>query len=129
LLLAAAACDTPGRYVVHSDALRGERYALPVTIDADLVVHADDDMARVSLDAIDALARDRRQLVVAGGAASSDSFASALIVVPSAARLDRVDAWRDLGVVSLATWEPAYGRLAEAQVKWEAAHHRPLSAG
>jgi tRNA threonylcarbamoyladenosine biosynthesis protein TsaB len=27
----------------------------------------------------------------------------------------------------LAGWEPAYGRLAEAQVKWEAAHGRPLS--
>lgn len=26
----------------------------------------------------------------------------------------------------LAGWEPAYGRLAEAQVKWEAAHGRPL---
>lgn len=26
----------------------------------------------------------------------------------------------------LARWEPAYGRLAEAQVKWEAAHGRPL---
>ena len=25
------------------------------------------------------------------------------------------------------TWEPTYGRLAEAQVKWEAAHGRPLS--
>ena len=35
LLLAAAACDAPGRYLVHSDALRGERYAMPVTIDAD----------------------------------------------------------------------------------------------
>ena len=28
----------------------------------------------------------------------------------------------------LAGWEPAYGRLAEAQVKWEAAHGRPLAA-
>jgi tRNA threonylcarbamoyladenosine biosynthesis protein TsaB len=28
--------------------------------------------------------------------------------------------------VDLATWEPAYGRLAEAQVKWEAAHGRAL---
>jgi tRNA threonylcarbamoyladenosine biosynthesis protein TsaB len=27
----------------------------------------------------------------------------------------------------LASWEPAYGRLAEAQVKWEAAHGRPLT--
>jgi tRNA threonylcarbamoyladenosine biosynthesis protein TsaB len=24
------------------------------------------------------------------------------------------------------TWEPIYGRLAEAQVKWEALHGRPL---
>ena len=28
--------------------------------------------------------------------------------------------------VSLAAWEPDYGRLAEAQVKWEQAHGRPL---
>ena len=32
------------------------------------------------------------------------------------------------GPVDLDRWEPAYGRLAEAQVKWEAAHGRPLSA-
>jgi len=28
--------------------------------------------------------------------------------------------------VDLASWEPDYGRLAEAQVRWEAAHGRPL---
>jgi tRNA threonylcarbamoyladenosine biosynthesis protein TsaB len=31
------------------------------------------------------------------------------------------------GPVDLARWEPMYGRLAEAQVKWEAAHGRPLA--
>jgi tRNA threonylcarbamoyladenosine biosynthesis protein TsaB len=30
------------------------------------------------------------------------------------------------GPVNLAAWEPDYGRLAEAQVRWEAAHGRPL---
>jgi tRNA threonylcarbamoyladenosine biosynthesis protein TsaB len=30
------------------------------------------------------------------------------------------------GPVDLDRWEPSYGRLAEAQVKWEAAHGRPL---
>ena len=30
------------------------------------------------------------------------------------------------GPVDLARWEPSYGRLAEAQVKWEAAQGRPL---
>ena len=30
------------------------------------------------------------------------------------------------GPVDLPAWEPDYGRLAEAQVRWEAAHGRPL---
>jgi tRNA threonylcarbamoyladenosine biosynthesis protein TsaB len=33
------------------------------------------------------------------------------------------------GPVRIETWEPDYGRLAEAQVRWEAAHGRPLVAG
>jgi tRNA threonylcarbamoyladenosine biosynthesis protein TsaB len=32
----------------------------------------------------------------------------------------------DAGPVDLAVWEPRYGRMAEAQVKWEAEHGRPL---
>ena len=31
-----------------------------------------------------------------------------------------------IGPVDLARWEPIYGRLAEAQVKWEAEHGRAL---
>lgn len=31
------------------------------------------------------------------------------------------------GPADLDAWEPVYGRLAEAQVKWEAAHGRPLA--
>jgi len=32
------------------------------------------------------------------------------------------------GERDIASWEPVYGRLAEAQVRWEAAHGRPLTA-
>jgi tRNA threonylcarbamoyladenosine biosynthesis protein TsaB len=32
----------------------------------------------------------------------------------------------DAGPVDLASWEPSYGRLAEAQVRWETQHGRPL---
>lgn len=32
------------------------------------------------------------------------------------------------GPCDIDTWEPVYGRLAEAQVRWEATHGRPLSA-
>jgi hypothetical protein len=33
----------------------------------------------------------------------------------------------EAGPVNLASWEPDYGRLAEAQVRWEAEHGRPLT--
>jgi tRNA threonylcarbamoyladenosine biosynthesis protein TsaB len=46
---------------------------------------------------------------------------------PRASNIVRCDAWLALAPVSLAAWEPDYGRLAEAQVKWEQAHGRPLS--
>jgi tRNA threonylcarbamoyladenosine biosynthesis protein TsaB len=39
--------------------------------------------------------------------------------------LDRIFA---RGPVDPETWQPQYGRLAEAQVKWESAHGRPLEA-
>jgi tRNA threonylcarbamoyladenosine biosynthesis protein TsaB len=32
------------------------------------------------------------------------------------------------GPVEIDSWEPDYGRMAEAQVRWEAAHGRPLGA-
>ena len=37
-----------------------------------------------------------------------------------------IDSVLAAGPVEIETWEPMYGRLAEAQVKWEAAHGRPL---
>lgn len=43
------------------------------------------------------------------------------------AAVPRLDDIVIAGPVDLDSWEPAYGRLAEAQVKWEAAHGRPLS--
>jgi tRNA threonylcarbamoyladenosine biosynthesis protein TsaB len=43
----------------------------------------------------------------------------------AAAMLDHIIAF---GRRPLDTWEPDYGRLAEAQVKWEATHGRPLTS-
>jgi tRNA threonylcarbamoyladenosine biosynthesis protein TsaB len=34
--------------------------------------------------------------------------------------------WDADGPVAVDSWEPAYGRLAEAQVQWEARHGTPL---
>ena len=51
------------------------------------------------------------------------STASGLAAVRLADLLDATPA------ADLARWEPMYGRLAEAQVKWEATHGRPLEVG
>ena len=48
------------------------------------------------------------------------------MVTPSSANLLHVAASAWSGAVPLDRWEPEYGRLAEAQVKWEASHGAPL---
>ena len=122
LLLAAASHGEHGAFVVHADALRGERYAMSVTIDTVHGVQSDGVVTRASRAEIDAFAGDRRQLVVLGGVSTMIESP----VRPDAAAVFGVHDWWSRGSVSLDEWQPAYGRLAEAQVKWEAAHARAL---
>lgn len=125
LLLAAAACETPGDYLVHADALRDERYAMQVRIDDARMVHAASDVIRVTLPELSAMNASWSRLAVHGGAA----FPHDISVAPDASHLMRIADWRTHGRVVLESWEPAYGRLAEAQVKWEVANARPLPSG
>lgn len=124
LLLAAGTHNVPGDYVVHADALRGERYAMAVRIDVAGAVSATSGVSRLSAEALVLFAGGRTRLSVLGSESSTDDIA----VRPAASCLMRVVDWRAHGRVDLASWEPAYGRLAEAQVKWEAAHHQTLAA-
>jgi len=56
--------------------------------------------------------------------------AEALAAAPHARGVGRLLAEiTAVGPVSLDGWEPAYGRLAEAQVKWEATHGQVLPTG
>jgi len=118
LLLAAATIDRPGRFLVHADALRGERYVQAVELDARGMVQATAPLQRLSTAQLGEVAQGRELISVGTGSSSA--------VLPDASRVASVEAWQALGAVDLATWEPAYGRLAEAQVKWEAANARPL---
>ncbi|MBL0940800.1 MAG: tRNA (adenosine(37)-N6)-threonylcarbamoyltransferase complex dimerization subunit type 1 TsaB [Gemmatimonadaceae bacterium] len=128
LALAAGAlpADAPaGRYVVHADALRGERYALPVIRSDDGMIAPAGELARVSVDALATTSTSAERIAV--GPPIAD-LVSDWHVDPSAGALRLVGgAWREASV-SLADWEPDYGRLAEAQVKWEAAHGTTLPA-
>jgi tRNA threonylcarbamoyladenosine biosynthesis protein TsaB len=131
LTLAAASIAEPGRYVVHADALRGERYAqaVDVTISADsglARVTEHGPLVRVAFDALAALAGDRLRLAVVSSPEPALEFR---VVTADAASLLRCADWSANGPVSLEAWEPVYGRLAEAQVKWEEVHGLALPGG
>ena len=108
----------PGRYIAALDAMRGERYAQHVAVQADGAVRVEgaDTLASPEL-----LARGDTVLVGPLEAVPGAPHARGVAVV--------FDACLAAGPVDLDAWEPSYGRLAEAQVKWEAAHGRPLSTG
>ena len=129
LLLAAAVLkNKPGLYLLHADALRSERYAVRVTVDIDGALSMSAVM-RMTLDDAAALAAHERALLVAVGGASAAGH-DTLIVQPHARNVVVLASmFNTFGPVSLESWEPDYGRLAEAQVKWESAHGRVLPAG
>ena len=68
--------------------------------------------------------------IVARPAAEDEARSAAAVLLdgaPHARNAARMlDAILLAGPVDLGAWEPDYGRAAEAQVKWEASHGRPL---
>jgi tRNA threonylcarbamoyladenosine biosynthesis protein TsaB len=128
LLLAAAAYGQAGRYVVHGDALRGERFTLLVDVHADRSVTSRGVHERIAFEALDeyALAHGAHRLAVSG---SPDATRDAAVVQPDAAAVVHAAGGSWWTPVALATWEPEYGRLAEAQVVWERTHGHALPVG
>jgi tRNA threonylcarbamoyladenosine biosynthesis protein TsaB len=119
LALTAAAARVPaGAYVVTVDALRDEWYAAVFERDAAGAWTRRSPTSLVARADLDAYAAAARATVIgaARGNAAPDVSASALFF----------EDMERQGPVDLERWEPSYGRLAEAQVKWEAAHGRPL---
>jgi tRNA threonylcarbamoyladenosine biosynthesis protein TsaB len=104
-------------YVAVLDALRGDVFAGAYLRAGDAVT----ELSPVRLVPRDALAKEAALLhaTVIGPEERPRT-------IPRAANVVRLGAWLALPPVSLAAWEPDYGRLAEAQVKWEQAHGRPL---
>jgi tRNA threonylcarbamoyladenosine biosynthesis protein TsaB len=114
LALAAAASGEPGRFVVTIDALRDEWYVAVFERQATqtLVQKSPTTLVpRVELETFPA------------------TVGPVILGVPDAAFCATFfEEIERRGPVDLDTWEPSYGRLAEAQVKWEAAQGRPLRA-
>jgi tRNA threonylcarbamoyladenosine biosynthesis protein TsaB len=108
----------PGEYVAVLDALRGEVYAATCVVDDGGDVA---DVTRVRLvraEDVEALGQSGR--VVIGEGRRPAAAPNARGIVRVAALLERQ------GPADLAQWEPDYGRVAEAQRRWEAAHGQAL---
>jgi tRNA threonylcarbamoyladenosine biosynthesis protein TsaB len=118
-LLAWSTAVGDGKFMVVLDAGRGEWFAADCTCeDGDMEVASagyligDGDLhARA--------ARSHAQIV--GPRMEVDVLPRAAGAVPHLTEIE------SRGAANLDSWEPSYGRLAEAQVKWETAHGRPLS--
>lgn len=116
LLVASQKALAPARYLAAIDALRGEYYTELFEVDADGTVAPRGTTLLVPSSALEAYAAEQHAQLVAHTVQPHAAGAASLTkLIDSTAPAD------------LAAWEPAYGRLAEAQVKWEAAHRRPLA--
>lgn len=120
LLIPAGSEVAAGKYLVALPAMRGESYVIDATVNSDGRVSTDGVVRLVaSADVEKISADDSRELIGPGFGKDLRPQARG-----AARMIDQIVA---SGQCDLNTWEPAYGRLAEAQVKWEAAHGRPLA--
>lgn len=106
----------PGRYLAVMDALRGELFVQPVeTSGTEVRVLGEPQL--LSAQAAEALGQSMQASLVGPDAGKrwAPHARGAMRLQPAAH-------------VDLAGWEPDYGRKAEAQSRWEAAHGRSLQA-
>jgi len=122
LLVASRDGLAPGRYLGAIDALRGEHYVAAFEVTADGDLQPSGEASLVPSSTLGEFATRTGTALVAAGATSAGEMAPQ---AAAAARLTKLIDATD--PADLASWEPSYGRLAEAQVKWEAAHGRPLA--
>ena len=123
LLVASRELQQPGRYLAAVDAMRGEQYVQLFEADADGGVLALAALQLVATTGVDRIASEFGAIALGPSRHGSEC---AVPIAAAAVRLTKlIDATPP---ADMAAWEPAYGRLAEAQVKWEAVHGRPLQA-
>ena len=120
LVVASQPTLAPGRYLAAIDALRGEHYVELYDVASDGVIRPLASTRLVPSTAVLAVAAEWGARAIGPGQPDHS-------VEPHARAAARLTNLIDsTPPADLAGWEPAYGRLAEAQVKWEAEHGRPL---
>jgi tRNA threonylcarbamoyladenosine biosynthesis protein TsaB len=109
-----------GKYLSVLDAMRGEFYSARIVLQSGVAVQSEAPilLSAAQLEEVRLRQRARRTI---GPGQETDAHPHARGVAPLLPSIV------ESGPVNLASWEPDYGRLAEAQVRWEAAHGRPLA--
>jgi tRNA threonylcarbamoyladenosine biosynthesis protein TsaB len=122
LLMVAGADETRdgGRYLAVLDAMRGDVFV------AGYEVRADGGFTELAAPVL--IPRSSVAQMAGRLAARCVGPGESLNVGPHARGVARLACWLNDGEheVDITAWEPDYGRLAEAQVRWEAAHGRTL---
>jgi tRNA threonylcarbamoyladenosine biosynthesis protein TsaB len=124
LLLLVGGASQPlaeGRYLGLLDAMRGEWFGARLTVD---------NAGRARLDgAWDVMSHSAIEQITSAESRSAIGPGQGIEASPHARGLARVAVPGEaLRMVDARTWEPAYGRLPEAQARWEQSHGRPLVA-
>lgn len=117
---------TPGRYLAVLDALRGDVYAVGYEVRE--AANGDDGSFEIlELAPLTLVERENAGALARSLGARCIGPREELSAIPRASGFMRIGALLERsGPVDLALWEPDYGRLAEAQVRWEREHGRPL---
>ncbi|MFN2637286.1 MAG: tRNA (adenosine(37)-N6)-threonylcarbamoyltransferase complex dimerization subunit type 1 TsaB [Gemmatimonadaceae bacterium] len=110
-----------GPYVSLLNAMRGEYYALRVMVEPTGQLRSMGRTGILSANELEEVQQKEHGLHFIGPGQAIDAQ-------PHARGVGKVlEQVLKKGPVDLAAWEPDYGRLAEAQVRWEATHSRPLA--
>lgn len=121
-LLVGGAELRPGRYIAALDALRGEFYVALYDVDDSRAISHLEPARLIAADQLESLAVSVGATIV-----TPSDVAGAVRASPRARAAARLGHLIERGgPVDVSAWEPAYGRLAEAQVRWEATHGVPL---
>jgi tRNA threonylcarbamoyladenosine biosynthesis protein TsaB len=119
LIVAGYGAPAPGEYLALLDAMRGQWFAAHVRVpSAGPPEQVGPARLLDGLTVADESARLAARTI--GPGCAIDARPRARGVARLVGELERA------GPVDLATWEPDYGRKAEAQVRWEAAYGRAL---
>ncbi len=110
----------PGEYLSVLNAMREEHFAARVVLESAGVASLSGPATIISARQLDEILETEPGVKVIGPGQRWEATPHARGVAPILGSI------MESGPVDLDSWEPDYGRLAEAQVRWEAAHGRPL---